>query len=146
MNILMLLLEQWDTIKMIAGTNTVEIMLNFPVMAINRAILRQRSDMITEKNRERMNQFWGTADWTMDLYEEEQTLFGPELIKRKHTGKEFGSIFRKRLEQIFSHCTVPVVMTNSNNAPLYCVMFAGHNSTGVKIAKDIFKKYENSNP
>lgn len=136
---------QWETMKKIAETKAIEIILNFPTMAINRGILRKHPDLITEKNRERMNQFWGTNDWMVDLYEEEQTLFGPELTKKKQSAKEFGMVFKKRLEQIFGHCTFPVLMKNSNNAPLYCIMFAGHNKTGAKIASDIFRKYEESN-
>ena len=31
-------------------------------------------------------------------------------------------------------------MTNSKNAPLYCLVFAGHNQTGVKIANDIVRQ------
>lgn len=134
---------QWETIKAIADTETVEIMLNFPVMAINREILRGRPELIPEEKKLKMNQLWGTEDWMVDLYEEEQTFWGHELVKKKQSGKEFGAVFKNRLEQIFTNCSFPVLMTNSNNAPLYCIMFAGHNSTGLKIAEGIFKKYEN---
>jgi hypothetical protein len=37
-------------------------------------------------------------------------------------------------------------MTNNRNAPLYCILFAGHNETGKKIAEDIFVKYEKAKP
>jgi hypothetical protein len=37
-------------------------------------------------------------------------------------------------------------MTNSKNAPLYCMFFAGHNATGKKIAEDIFMRYEKTRP
>ncbi|MBI3013208.1 MAG: three-Cys-motif partner protein TcmP [Elusimicrobia bacterium] len=133
---------QWKTMKDIANVETVEIILNFPTMAINREILRRNPEKIPESKKQKMSQFWGTENWTVDLYDEEQTLFGPELVRKKQTGKEFGLVFKNRLSQIFKHCTSPVLMTNSNSAPLYCIMFAGHNATGAKIADQILKKYE----
>jgi hypothetical protein len=78
----------------------------------------------------------------VDLYMEEQTLFGTETIKRPRSGKEFGNVFKKRLGEIFHYCSIPILMTNSKNAPLYCMLFAGHNAIGKRIAEDIFMKYE----
>jgi len=133
---------EWETMQRIAQTKTVEIILNFPVMAINRGILRRHPELISEAGRERLNRFWGTADWMMDLYTEEDTLFGPEKTKVAHSGKEFGAIFQKRLRELFPHCSFPILMTNSKNAPLYCLLFAGHNQTGMRIAEQIFERYE----
>jgi len=137
---------EWETMEHLAETKTVEVLLNFPVMAINRGVLRKHPEMISKTSRERLNQFWGTDDWMVDLYMEEQTLFGPEIIKRPRSGKEFGGVFKKRLEEIFRHCSFPILITNSKNAPLYCMIFAGHNPTGKKIAEDIFMKYEKTKP
>jgi len=136
---------EWETMECLAKARTVECMLIFPVMAINRGVLRKHPEEIGQVGRERMNRFWGTSDWMIDLYEEEQTLFGPEKVKKRQSGEEFGNIYKKRLEEIFHHCTTPVLMANSKNAPLYCVIFAGHNPTGEKIAANIFKKYEATN-
>src|SRR6266480_4975105 len=100
----------WKTMELVAKSKTIEIMLNFPVMAINRAVLRKRDDLISETQRKRLNEFWGTDDWTMELYQEEETLFGKERVKKLLSGKEMGRIFRKRLAQIFPFCTDPVLM------------------------------------
>jgi three-Cys-motif partner protein len=133
---------EWETMQQIAQTKTIEIILNFPVMAINRGILRRHPEMISRVGRERLNRFWGTADWMIDLYAEEDTLFGPEKTKVAHSGKDFGVIFQKRLRELFPQCSSPILMTNSKNAPLYCLLFAGHNRTGKKIAEEIFETYE----
>jgi len=133
---------EWETMKYLAQTKTVEVLLNFPVMAINRGVLRKHPEMISEASEERLDRFWGTKDWMMDLYMEEPTLFGIETVKRPHSGKEFGYAFKKRLGEIFRHCSSPILMTNSKNAPLYCILFAGHNATGKKIAEGIFIKHE----
>jgi len=133
---------EWQTMENLAAIRTVEIVLNFPVMAINRGFLRKNPQMISEAAKSRLEQFWGTADWMVDFYEDEQTLFGPEKVKKQLSGKEVGHVFKKRLEEIFPHCSNPILMANSKNAPLYCLIFAGHNSTGKKIAEDIFIKQE----
>lgn len=103
---------EWQTMEQLAETETVEVVLNFPVMAIKRGILRKHPEMISETSRERLVRFWGTEDWMVDLYREEQTLFGPEKVKKAQSGKEFGGVFKNRLEQIFRHCSVPILMTN----------------------------------
>ena len=133
---------EWTTMQHIAKTGTVELVLNFPVMAINRGILRKHPEMILEARKGRLARFWGTDDWMVDLYTEEQTLFGPETVKRQLSGKEFGHVFKKRLEEIFLYCSNPILMATSKNAPLYCLIFAGHNATGRKIAEEIFIKHE----
>jgi three-Cys-motif partner protein len=136
----------WQTMEALAAVRTVESVLNFPVMAINRSVLRKDPKLISDIAKNRLDQFWGTTDWMVDLYEEEQTLFGPEKVKKQLSGKEFGYLFKKRLEEIFPQCSSPILMANSKNAPLYCLIFAGHNPTGKKIAEDIFAKHEKDNP
>lgn len=131
---------EWNTLQEMARAETVEVFLNFSVMAINRNVRLRRKEDIAPAVRERMSCFWGT-DWEAELYEQEQTLFGPETVRIKQSGKELGQRFQNRLKEIFPHCTVPVLMTNSKRAPLYCLIFAGHNETGVKIADDIFGKF-----
>ncbi|MBI3013775.1 MAG: three-Cys-motif partner protein TcmP, partial [Candidatus Tectomicrobia bacterium] len=132
---------EWNTLEEIARTGTIEVFLNFPVMAINRNVRRRRTEDIPSSVKERMDRFWGTKDWMAEFFEEEQTLFGPETVPIGQSGKELGQRFRNRMKEIFRHCAVPLLMTNSKNAPLYCLIFAGHNATGVRIAEDIFKKF-----
>ncbi len=133
---------EWETMQCIAQMRTVEIILNFPVMAINRGVLRRHPEMISEVSMQRLNKFWGTSDWMVDFYAQEETLFGPEKTKVSYSGKEFGAVFQKRLREIFPQCSAPMLMTNSKNAPLYCLLFAGHNQTGRTIAGEIFETYE----
>lgn len=117
--------------------------MNFPVMALNRAVLPNDPNALTAAQIERMNRFWGSTEWRGDIYEKVQTLFGPVEMKIRHTtGRRLGRLFKTRLEEVFPHVTDPLVMTNSKNAPLYCLIFAGHNPTGAKIVWDIFQRYE----
>jgi len=134
---------EWSTIEQISETRAIEIFMNFPVMALNRTVLPNDPNALTEAQIERMNRFWGSTKWRGDIYEQVPTLFGPVEMKiRRTTGQRLGRLFKKRLEEVFPHVTAPLVMTNSKNAPLYCLIFAGHNSTGAKIVQEIFQRYE----
>lgn len=133
---------EWHTIEKIADTKTLEIFLNFPVMAINRSVLRNNPYKLNEGEIDRMNRFWGSTDWGNDVYQEVTDLLGIHIEKIKQTGKDLGLLFQKRLEQVFQHVTFPIVMKNSKEAPLYCLIFAGHNQNGKKIAEYIFKRFE----
>lgn len=134
---------EWSTIEQIAETRALETFMNFPVMAINRTTLPNDPNALTEAQIERMNRFWGSTEWRGDIYVEMPTFFGPVEVKiRSTTGRRLGRLFKKRLGEVFPYVTDPLVMTNSKNAPLYCLIFAGHNSTGARIVRDIFQRYE----
>lgn len=133
---------EWSTVESIAKTRALEIFLNFPVMAINRSVLRKNPYKLTKEEIERMNRFWGSTEWRTNIYKEVPNLFGIHIEKVPQTGKSLGSLFQKRLEQVFPEVTFPLVMKNSKGAPLYCLIFAGHNPTGKRIAQDIFKNFE----
>ena len=131
----------WETMTELAKLKTVEAFINVPVMGINRSVLKKNPKAISEQDKERMRCFWGDDDWIRMFYKDETTLFGPERVKLPLRGLELGNHYRKRLTTVFPYCTEPVLMTNSKGAPLYCILFAGHNATGIKIAGDIFRKY-----
>jgi three-Cys-motif partner protein len=133
---------EWETLKAIANTKTIEVFINIPIMDINRNIRRQDKDQIPEESRERITRFWGPG-WDTDFFEEKVDLFGESRIDLKpQSAKQVGNLYRKRLQQVFPFCTVPVVLRNSTNAPLYGLVFGGHNKTGLRIAEDIFQKFE----
>jgi len=134
---------EWNTIENIAKTEALEIFLNFPIMAINRSVLRNNPYNLNQLSIERMNKFWGSTDWKDDIYIETTDLFGNTITEKvPQTAKSLGLLFQKRLEQIFPKVTFPLVMKNSKGAPLYCLIFAGHNNTGKKIMEYIFNSFE----
>lgn len=133
---------EWSTIELIAETRALEIFVNFPVMALNRTVLPNDPISLTPSQIDRMNRFWGTTEWRGDIYEEIPSLFGPVEVKiSRTTGTRLGRLFRERLQEVFSDVTEPLVMTNSRNAPLYCLILAGPNATGAKIVRSIFEGY-----
>jgi three-Cys-motif partner protein len=134
---------EWETLKAIASARTIEVFINIPIMDINRNIRRQDKDQIPEESWERMARFWGRPGWDTDFFEETRDLFGQSRIDLKHqSARQVGNLYRKRLQEVFRFVTVPVVLRNSTNAPLYGLIFGGHNETGLRIAKGIFQKFE----
>jgi hypothetical protein len=97
---------------------------------------------ITPEKVECMNRFWGTEDWRESIYEEVTTLFD-EIIERKickTTWKSLGTLYRERLASVFPFVTAPVPVYNTTGQPIYCLVFAGPNGTGGKIATDLMRK------
>lgn len=133
---------EWGTIEGIAGTRALEIFLNFPVMAINRSVLMNDPGKVDKAKITRMNKLWGSDQWMGEIYKETPDLFEKRFEKVSQTGESLGILFQNRLKEQFPYVTFPLVMRNSVNAPLYCLIFAGHNATGKKIAETIFKGFE----
>ena len=80
--------------------------------------------------------------------EEVPTLFGANVEVKIHrtTGQRLGRLFKKRLGEVFRFVTEPLVMTNSRNAPLYCLILADHNEKGAQIVNQIFARYQRLGP
>jgi three-Cys-motif partner protein len=133
---------EWTTVERIAETRALEVLINFPAMAINRTALPNNPYKLTEDKIELNNRFWGPG-WRDDIYEETPTLFGSWEIKIQPTSAaRLSQLYRDRLGQVFPYVTEPLVMRNSRDVPLYCLIFAGHNQTGADITTSVFRRYE----
>lgn len=135
----------WETIKKVSEPKTIEIILNMPIMAINRACLLNNPDKLTKKHIERMNYFWGNNEWQNIIYRDMPTLFGKTKTKNCLDSKELSNYFVKRLQTVFNHVSQPLIMRNSKNAPLYCLIYAGHQKIAKDIVESIFHHYEIKN-
>jgi three-Cys-motif partner protein len=131
----------WATIQAIARTGAFEILVNLPTMAFNRGVLLNDIDNVTPKQVERMTRAWGSDEW-LDLYEERQGLWETRRVKLGPTGaKRLGRSFKeRRLALEFPFVSEPLVVCNTTGRPIYCLIFAGPNETGWKIASDVFRK------
>lgn len=129
----------WDTIAAIAETQALEIFLNFPTMGLNRAALHNEPDSLDPEKIEKMNRVWGLEDWRDLMYTRKLGLFGIHEVKIEPTRAErLARLFvEHRLSKVFPHVTDPIPMYNSYGAPIYCLIFAGHNATGARIASHI---------
>lgn len=135
---------QYDTIRRIAETKAIEIFLHFPTMAINRTelhnVVEADGDGIVG---EAMDRIWGNHDWHNLLYTRQTDLFGNvRYVKNRRTSAAvLGKLFvEDRLRPLFDHVTDPIVIKSPQGPDIYCLIFAGHNETGARIANGVFRK------
>lgn len=132
----------WKTIQKAGEMKNIEIFLNLPLMAMNRACLMKNPDKLTIEKIEKMNRLWGSNEWQNLFYKKVPTLFGETKIKIDINAKESSNLFRKRLETVFSDVSEPLVIRNSKNNPLYCLILASHKPVAKKIINYIFRRFE----
>src|SRR5262249_25412473 len=95
----------WEVVKAAAGSKTIEIFLNFPVMDMNMNVLLWRPDAASTDGVKRMNAFWGDDSWREAAYSQEQTLFGPR--EEKQPNEIVASAYKKRLIEVAGFKFVP---------------------------------------
>jgi len=133
----------WDVMETAGQLKTIEIFLNFPVMDMNMNVLWRNPDKVEQKQKDRMNVFWGDGSWREAAYEKQKGLF--DTIEEKTSNKAIAEAFRKRLIQKagFKYVPYPIPMRNTRGAIVYYLFFASPNKTGAKIVTDLFAKYKN---
>jgi three-Cys-motif partner protein len=130
----------WRVISTAGHMNTLDIFLNFPVMDINRNVLRRDPVGVDESQKDRMTAFWGDETWNEIAYGLD--LFGnPD----KQSTEAIVEAFRVRLKDVarFQRVPKPIPMRNSKGAIVYYLFFASQKDTAEGIVRDIFRKYEN---
>lgn len=134
----------WEVMQTAGQSKTIEIFLNFPIMDMNRNILRKDPSKVDKVQIERMNAFWGDESWRDAAYEKRKDLFD-DTFEEKTSNRTIAEAFRKRLKEKagFKYVPEPIPMRNTTGATLFYLFFASHNKTGEKIAKHIFSKYKN---
>lgn len=133
---------EWDTVVGLARTGRAEVIINFCLQAVHRYGAPQRYEDLTEERRERLARVFGTLDWPSAVYQEQATLFGPEMAKRPDASRAAAAFYLERLATQFRCTAGPLVMVNSRNSPLYAIVWAGPHPLGQKIVQKILSKYE----
>jgi three-Cys-motif partner protein len=135
----------WDVMQIAGQLKTVDVFLNFPIMDINRNVLRHDRTKVAPDDIERMNRFWGDNSWDSAAYVEagQTSMFDFKSEKAKQGNNAIVAAFRDRLKKVagFKCVPAPLAMTNKNNAVVYYLFFASANDTGFKIIESIFSKY-----
>ena len=131
----------WPTVEMLAATKGVEVIVNFPLgMAIQR--LLKKTGEIPEGWQISLDAFFGSPDWRKLVYEEGRDLLGPTVHKVEDSGKRLLEWYRERLHKIFGHVSTARLIKNTRGNPLYYLIWAGPNATGLKGAEYILSKGE----
>ena len=132
----------WEVIEQAAKLRTFEMVINFPVMAMNRSLPSDPARLGADTE-QKVTRFWGEGSWKNLFYERRHDLFGPTVERVRYTAESLSDLFREhRLRKVFKQVSAPLVMKNSKGASLYSLIYAGHNHTARKIIGDIFEKYK----
>ncbi len=131
----------WNVLKAAAGSGTIEIFLNFPLMDMNMNVLWSHPEAATQENVTRMNNFWGDASWREAAYKQQETLFGP--TEEKQPNEVVAAAFRERLQKMagFKYVPEPAPMRNSIGAIVYYLFFAAQQPAAANIVNDILNRY-----
>ena len=131
----------WEVIRMAGEMRSIEVFFNFPIMAINRNVLRNNP---TKKTVKRFTSFWGDETWRETLYQEttQTSLFGED-ESLKVSNQRVVEVFRSRIksEAGFEYVSEALPMRNTGGTTLYFLLFASQKPVAVDIVKDIFRKY-----
>jgi three-Cys-motif partner protein len=135
----------WKTIEAVAKTHALETIINLPTMAMCRGGLPNAVDGLTQAHVERMGRLWGSSEWKECFYESRPGLWGPHTVKAGPSGaSKIGANYKERLQTVFPFVSDPLVVHNTKGAPIYCLLFAGPNETGWKIAGQVLRKASRS--
>ncbi len=132
----------WEVVKTAGQMENIEIFLNFMIMDANMNVLWKHPEKVEKKQIERMNKFWGDDSWRKAAYATQPGLF--EDFEEKTSNEAIAEAYRKRIQNVagFNFVPKPMPMRNRTGAVIYYLYFASPNSTGGKIVRDIFKKYD----
>ncbi|MFH1662537.1 MAG: three-Cys-motif partner protein TcmP [Chloroflexota bacterium] len=136
---------KWEVIKKAGNMQSIEIFLNFPVMAMNRSVLwTKNTSGIAQDDIARMDAFWGDNSWREVVYSPIIDMFG-DTHNIKEPNKAIAMVFRDRLKDVagFKNVPEPLPMRNTTNSTMYYLFFASQNDTDNRIVNHIFNKYRN---
>ncbi len=105
----------WNVIRTAGEMGSVEIFLNFPIMDINRNVLRSSGAASASKLKQ-MTRFWGDESWHGAAYRPERGLFDTHDVKVENW--ELIKTFQERLRAVggFKHVPEPMAMRNSQRS------------------------------
>lgn len=131
----------WQVIEAASRSQSIEILLNFPVADINRNVLWRNPEKARPEQRQRLTRYWGDESWREVAYKSVPGLFGD--IEQKESIDAVVQGFRKRLTTVasFAYVPQPIPMRNSRGAIVYYLYFASQKPVAAKIVRDIFNKY-----
>lgn len=134
---------EWETVKALAETRAIDIFVNFPIMAVNRLLNRDRApeDSVLAL----FQRIMGSVDWIQDVYVTQPSLL-EEVADRterpRFAADRLAEIYITNVKKLFPYASDPVVMRNSQRAPLYALFLASHNQSARRIMNDISRLYQ----
>jgi three-Cys-motif partner protein len=132
---------KWKIVEQAGKMGSIDIFINFPIMAINRTVLHKNPENVYREQIEKLNEYWGDESWKKAAYSKVESLFGPVL--RKNPNYALAEAFRQRLKSVagFRYVPKPMIMRNSKNAAVYYLYFASQKGVAGHIVEEIFDKW-----
>ena len=132
----------WEVISTAGHLGSIDMILNFPVMDINRNVLWINPHEVDVSGIERMNTFWGDDSWKKISYRQQLDIFG-DVRFLKESNNAVSQAFKNHLHKDagFEHVSQPLPMRNSKGAIIYYLYFASQLQIAKDIIEDIFNKY-----
>lgn len=136
----------WLTVQAVAGTQAIDTWILFPAgIGVNRQLPADGN--VPAWARAAFDRLFGTTEWHERFYLKNITddMFGgPARLQKTGSSDAIVAYYRERLEAIFPHVARnPLVLCNSNNAPMFALFFAAahpkYGTTAVKIAQDVLQ-------
>lgn len=137
---------EWSTMEAIARTQAIDVWILFPAgIGVNRQLPADGNVPIWA--RAAFDRLFGTPEWYDRFYSKDTTtdMFGDAgRVQKTGSSDEIVAYYRERLDSIFAHVAPnPLILRNSNNAPMFALFFAAahpkYGATAVKIAQDVLK-------
>ena len=132
----------WSSISNLQGTHS-DIWILIPSgVAINRLLGTSGELMALD----RLTAFFGLSESEIRgiFYppKEEETLFGTQKTNKKIDKPidKIVEIYQRQLKTVWKNVSNPLILKNSKNNPIFHLIFASNNSTGLKIANYIIDK------
>ena len=127
---------EWTTIESIARTKAVDLWLLFPLIAVNRLLLRNRPPEGVMA--ERLTRVFGDESWRAAFYtgSRELGLFedDPQVLKDTDF-RRISQAWTQKLTSVFAGVAPnPLPLRNSKNVPIYLLCFAAANPRKAQIA------------
>lgn len=128
---------EWSTLKALASTGNMEVIINFPAaMAINRLLVR--SGDVPENWARLLTNCFGDEAWKQVAYSQTEDMFGDLVTsKNEDVSTKLLEFYVGRLSGLFKHVAKPALIQNTRGAPLYYLIWAGPHKNGQKIANHI---------
>jgi len=131
----------WSVVEAAGREESVEVFLNFPIMAINRTVGQRDQSRVSDESKSRMTAFWGDDSWQKVVHSAVGTLF--EEFPSKASGDSIVNAYRARLHNTarFAYVSEALPMRNTKGGVVYYLVFASQKPVANKIARDIFAKH-----
>jgi len=135
---------EWRSIECLRGL-PMDIWILVPTgLGVNR--LLKNNGQISEAWLERLEKFLGLERDVIEthFYNKQETLFGEVMnVKVENAIKKSAKLYQSRLKSVFECVSNAYELKNSANSIMYHLFLASNNSTALKIANEIVKKYNN---